>query len=149
VRAVVQRVSAAQVSVDDEIIGSMAQGLLALVGVGPKDTESDARELAKKLAHLRVFPDESGVMNLSLLEAGGSLGVVSQFTLFGDLRKGRRPYYGGAADPELAESLIETLMEEAKGLGVSVMAGQFGASMQVSLTNEGPVTLLIDTEKQF
>lgn len=148
-RAVVQRVSAAQVSVDGEIVGSMTQGLLALVGVGPNDSEKDARELAKKLAHLRVFPDEGGVMNLSLLEAGGSLGVVSQFTLYGDLRKGRRPYYGGAADPKVAEPLIRQLAEEAKDLGLEVMTGQFGASMQVSLTNEGPVTLLIDTEKQF
>ncbi len=148
-RAVVQRVSSAQVTVDAETIGSMQQGLLALVGVGPDDGAYDARELARKMAHLRVFPDDAGVMNRSLLDVGGSLGIVSQFTLFGDLRKGRRPYYGGAAAPERAEALIEQLVEEAQGLGLRVMTGRFGASMQVSLTNDGPVTLLIDTEKKF
>jgi D-tyrosyl-tRNA(Tyr) deacylase len=148
-RAVVQRVSSAQVTVDEETIGSMQQGLLALVGVGPDDGADDARELARKMAHLRVFPDDAGVMNRSLLDVGGSLGIVSQFTLFGDLRKGRRPYYGGAGTPERAETLIEQLVEEAQGLGLRVMTGRFGASMQVSLTNDGPVTLLIDTEKKF
>jgi D-tyrosyl-tRNA(Tyr) deacylase len=146
---VVQRVGSAQVTVDEETIGSMQQGLLALVGVGPDDGADDARELARKMAHLRVFPDDAGVMNRSLLDLGGSLGIVSQFTLFGDLRKGRRPYYGGAAEPERAETLIEQLVEEAQGLGLRVMTGRFGASMQVSLTNDGPVTLLIDTEKKF
>ena len=148
-RAVVQRVGSAQVTVDEETIGSMQEGLLALVGVGPNDGAGDARELARKMAHLRVFPDDAGVMNRSLLDVGGSLGIVSQFTLFGDLRKGRRPYYGGAAAPERAEALIEQLVEEAQGLGLRVMTGRFGASMQVSLTNDGPVTLLIDTEKKF
>ena len=148
-RAVVQRVGSAQVTVDEETIGSMQQGLLALVGVGPNDGAGDARELARKMAHLRVFTDDAGVMNRSLLDVGGSLGIVSQFTLFGDLRKGRRPYYGGAAAPERAEALIEQLVEEAQGLGLRVMTGRFGASMQVSLTNDGPVTLLIDTEKKF
>jgi len=148
-RAVVQRVGSAQVTVDEKTIGSMQQGLLALVGVGPNDGAGDARELARKMAHLRVFPDDAGVMNRSLLDVGGSLGIVSQFTLFGDLRKGRRPYYGGASAPERAEALIEQLVEEAQGLGLRVMTGRFGASMQVSLTNDGPVTLLIDTEKKF
>jgi D-tyrosyl-tRNA(Tyr) deacylase len=148
-RAVVQRVVSAQVTVDGEVIGSMEQGLLALVGVGPEDSAEDTQELARKMAHLRVFPDDEGVMNRSLLDVEGSLGIVSQFTLFGDLRKGRRPYYGGAAAPEKAEALIEQLVEEAKGLGLQVMTGRFGASMQVSLTNDGPVTLLIDTEKKF
>lgn len=148
-RAVVQRVVSAQVTVDGEVIGAMEQGLLALVGVGPEDSAEDTQELARKMAHLRVFPDDAGVMNRSLLEMGGSLGIVSQFTLFGDLRKGRRPYYGGAAAPERAEALIEQLVEEARELGLQVMTGRFGASMQVSLTNDGPVTLLIDTEKKF
>ncbi len=148
-RAVVQRVCSAQVLVDGETIGSMQQGLLALVGVGPDDGAAEPQELARKMAHLRVFPDDAGVMNRSLLDVGGSLGIVSQFTLFGDLRKGRRPYYGGAAAPERAEALIGMLVEEARGLGLEVMTGQFGASMQISLTNDGPVTLLIDTEKKF
>jgi D-tyrosyl-tRNA(Tyr) deacylase len=142
-------VGSAQITVHGETIGSMEEGLLALVGVGPNDGVGDTQELARKMAHLRVFPDEAGVMNRSLLDVGGSLGIVSQFTLFGDLRKGRRPYYGGAAAPEQAEALIEQLVEEARGLGLQVVTGRFGASMQVSLTNDGPVTLLIDTEKRF
>jgi len=148
-RAVVQRVCSAHVSVEGETLGSMEQGLLALVGVAPDDGPDQVRFLAQKMVHLRLFPDEAGVMNRSLLEAGGSLGIVSQFTLFADVSKGRRPYYGGAAAPEQAEALIQQLVEEVRGLGVTVITGKFGASMQVGLTNDGPVTLLIDTEKQF
>ncbi len=148
-RAVVQRVRSAQVSVGEETLGSMEQGLLALVGVAPDDGADEVHFLAQKMVHLRLFPDEAGVMNRSLLEVGGSLGIVSQFTLFADVSKGRRPYYGGAAAPEPAEALIQQLVEEVRGLGVTVITGKFGASMQVGLINDGPVTLVIDTENQF
>jgi D-tyrosyl-tRNA(Tyr) deacylase len=149
VRAVAQRVSHARITVADEVVGEMGEGLLALVGVGVDDGEDDARELAAKLAHLRVFPDAVGRMNRSLLEAGGPLGVVSQFTLLGDARKGRRPSYAGAAPPERAEPLVEALVRAARALGVTVVTGRFRASMEVALVNRGPVTVLLDTKRQF
>ena len=127
----------------------MAEGLLALVGVGRDDTPGQAEELARRLVHLRVFGDENGRMNRSLLEVGGTLGVVSQFTLFGDARQGRRPSYARAAPAEQAEPLIEVLIEAARGLGVPVVTGRFQAMMDVALVNAGPVTILLDTEKQF
>ena len=127
----------------------MRDGLLALVGVARGDTPQDARSLADKLIHLRVFADDAGKMNRSLLETGGSLGIVSQFTLLGDCRKGRRPGYADAAAPERAEPLLERLMDHARSAGVRVISGRFGAQMQVELTNDGPVTLLLDTEKVF
>ncbi len=148
-RAVAQRVSHARITVADEVVGEMGEGLLALVGVGVDDGEDDARELAAKLAHLRVFPDAVGRMNRSLLEAGGALGVVSQFTLLGDARKGRRPSYAGAAPPERAEPLVEALVRAARALGVTVVTGRFRASMEVALVNRGPVTVLLDTKRQF
>jgi len=126
----------------------MGEGLLAFVGVGPSDEAEDALKLAQRLVHLRVFRDEAGKMNRSLLEVGGTLGVVSQFTLFADTSRGRRPYYGQAAAPELAESLLETLLEACRGLGVQVVSGRFGAAMEVNLVNDGPVTLLFDTKEQ-
>jgi D-tyrosyl-tRNA(Tyr) deacylase len=148
-RAVVQRVKSARVTVDGEVVGEMAEGLLALVGVGRDDDQAAATELAHKLVHMRIFQDDEGRMNRSLLEVGGTLGVVSQFTLFGDLRKGRRPFFGDAAPPEAAAPLIESVVEAARALSVPVITGRFQARMEVQLINLGPVTLLIDTEKQL
>lgn len=148
-RAVVQRVSEARVDVAGEVVGQMSGGLLALVGVTHADDTASARELAAKLVHLRVFEDEEGRMNRSLLESRGTLAVVSQFTLFGDCRKGRRPSFGAAAAPEQAEPLIEALAATARELGAPVVTGRFRATMEVSLTNQGPVTILLDTEKNF
>lgn len=127
----------------------MGPGLLALVGVGGQDTPSAARGLARRLVHLRIFPDEAGRMNHSLLEVGGSLGVISQFTLYADTGQGRRPFFGGAAPPERAEPLVEELASAAAALGVPVVTGRFGAMMEVEMVNTGPVTLLLDTEKAF
>jgi D-tyrosyl-tRNA(Tyr) deacylase len=135
--------------VDEEIVGEMGPGLLALVGVAREDAPEDARLLADKLVHLRVFRDASDKMNLSLLDTGGSLGIVSQFTLLGDARKGRRPSYVEAAAPEQAEPLIELVIAEARSLDVPVITGRFRARMQVELCNDGPVTLLLDTRRLF
>jgi D-tyrosyl-tRNA(Tyr) deacylase len=146
---VVQRVSHARVSVGGAEVSRMDAGLLALVGVAQGDTLEDARRLADKLVHLRVFDDAGGRMNRSLLEHGGTLGVVSQFTLLGDCRKGRRPSYHQAAPPEAAAELVAALVELVRGLGVAVVPGQFRAEMQVELANEGPVTLLLDTRGEF
>lgn len=127
----------------------MGVGLLALVGVGQADGEAQAHELARRMLELRVFPDAQGRMNRSLLEVGGTLGVVSQFTLFGDARHGRRPSYTAAAPAARAESLIERLVGAARELGAPVVTGRFGAMMDVALVNEGPVTILLDTERLF
>jgi D-tyrosyl-tRNA(Tyr) deacylase len=149
-RAVVQRVSRASVTVrdelGDEVVGAIGPGLLVLLGVAPGDTEQDGRWLAAKLASLRIFPDEQDKMNLSLLESGGEALVVSQFTLYGDARKGRRPSFVGAAAPALAEPLYERFCESLAAEGVRHVArGRFGASMEVLLVNDGPVTLILDT----
>jgi D-tyrosyl-tRNA(Tyr) deacylase len=146
---VAQRVSRARVQVGDETVGDMGAGLLALVGVSRDDQPDDARQLADKLVGLRVFPDAVGKMNRSLIDVGGSLGIVSQFTLMGDCRKGRRPSYAHAAPPELAEPLIERLVAEARRAGVPVITGRFRAMMAVELVNDGPVTLLLDTRRLF
>jgi D-tyrosyl-tRNA(Tyr) deacylase len=127
----------------------MGAGLLALVGVGHDDDEAAADELARRLVHLRIFEDEAGKMNRSLLDAGGTLGVVSQFTLWGDARQGRRPSFVAAARPEQAEPLVERVVGAARALGAPVVTGRFGAHMEVSLVNAGPVTLLLDTGKLF
>ncbi|MBM4386068.1 MAG: D-tyrosyl-tRNA(Tyr) deacylase [Deltaproteobacteria bacterium] len=148
-RAVVQRVCEARVTVAAELVGEMGAGLLALVGVASEDGEADAKELAAKLVHLRVFPDAEGRMNRSLLETGGTLGVVSQFTLLGDARKGRRPSYVRAAEPPQAEPLVEAVVQEARRLGVTTITGRFRAAMRVALVNDGPVTILLDTTRQF
>ncbi len=148
-RAVAQRVRSCTIRVDEERVGEMGPGLLALVGVAREDTPADAAQLAAKLVHLRVFADEEGRMNRSLLEAGGSLGIVSQFTLLGDCRRGRRPSYVDAAAPEVAERLIELLLAKARALEVPVATGRFRAHMNVELTNDGPVTILLDTRKVF
>jgi len=148
-RAVVQRVSSARVEVGPETVGEIGPGLLVLVGVGSDDTESDAHELARKLIHLRVFEDDEGRMNLSLLDTGGSLALVSQFTLFGDTRKGRRPSFGSAAKPAQAAPLIEVLGQQIQRAGIQVATGRFGTQMTVHLANTGPLTLLLDTKKLF
>ena len=148
-RAVVQRVSHAEVEVAGERIAEMEQGLLVLVGVGRRDGPKDALELARKIVGLRIFEDEAGKMNRDLLDVGGTLGLVSQFTLWGDVRKGRRPSFGEAAPSEIADEIFEQLVTEAKRLGVSVVTGRFGASMNVSLVNSGPVTILLDSERSF
>jgi len=148
-RAVVQRVSEARVTVAGEVVARMGEGLLALVGVGADDGADDAADLARRLVHLRVFEDAGGRMNRSLLDVGGTLGVVSQFTLYGDTRKGRRPYFGAAAPPERAEPLLEQVVAAAEALGAPVVRGRFGAAMEVALTNRGPVTILLDTARTF
>jgi D-tyrosyl-tRNA(Tyr) deacylase len=149
VRAVVQRVRSARVRVADETVAEMGGGLLALVGVARGDGPEQARELARKLVHLRVFEDADGRMNRGLLETGGTLGVVSQFTLLGDARQGRRPSFVDAAPAEEAEPLVEALEEEARRAGAPVVTGRFRTRMEVELVNAGPVTLLLDTEKRF
>jgi D-tyrosyl-tRNA(Tyr) deacylase len=148
-RAVVQRVSRAKVTVDGEITGEIANGLLVLLGVGVDDAEHDAHYLLEKIAGLRVFDDADGKMNLSLLETGGELLVVSQFTLFGNTRRGRRPSYINAAPPEKANQLYEFFVSEARKQITKVETGRFQAMMQVELTNDGPVTILLDSRKLF
>lgn len=144
-RALVQRVTEARVRVDGEVIGEIGAGLCVLVGVTHEDTEADARKLAEKVWHLRVFDDADGVMNLPLSEVGGGALVVSQFTLYGDTRRGRRPSWSAAAPPEQAESLVDKFAHFLRELGAHVATGKFAARMQVELENDGPVTLLIDS----
>ncbi len=143
-RAVVQRVSQASVKVADEVVGQIEHGLLVLLGVAPTDTAADARQLADKLVQLRIFEDDAGKMNRSLAEQGGAMLVVSQFTLYGDCRKGRRPSFVGAAPPELAEKLYQTFVAAVALQGIRVETGRFRAQMEVALVNDGPVTLIID-----
>ena len=148
-RAVVQRVHQASVCIDDQLCGSIGPGLLVLLGVGKNDLEQDAATLADKIANLRIFDDEQGLMNLSLLDVQGEVLVVSQFTLFGDCRKGRRPSYSTAAPPAEATRLYERFIDEIRTKKITVATGKFQAMMDVTLINNGPVTLLLDTEKQF
>jgi D-tyrosyl-tRNA(Tyr) deacylase len=148
-RAVVQRVETASVSVDGEVTGKIDQGLVVLLGVARDDTEDDAEVLADKIVNLRIFVDDQGKMNRSLLETGGAMLAVSQFTLYGDARKGRRPSFIDAAEPEKANSLYEHFLKRARALGVKVETGVFQAMMKVSLVNDGPVTILLDSRKQF
>jgi D-aminoacyl-tRNA deacylase len=149
VRAVAQRVREASVRVAGEEIAQMREGLLALVGVAVEDTLADAAELARKLVGLRVFPDADGRMNRSLIDTGGTLGVVSQFTLLGDVRQGQRPSYTRAAPAERAAPLIDAVLDAAREAGVPVVSGRFQATMDVSLVNAGPVTILVDTRREF
>jgi D-tyrosyl-tRNA(Tyr) deacylase len=144
-RAVLQRVRRASVTVAGETIGEIGTGLLVLLGVHRTDAAEQARWLAEKVAGLRVFEDADGKMNVSVQDAGGRVLVVSQFTLYGDCRKGRRPSFIEAAAPELAEPLYERFADELRALGVPVATGRFGADMQVELVNDGPVTVIIDT----
>lgn len=144
-RALIQRVSEARVSVDDEIVGEIGAGLLAFIGVTHDDTVERARKLATKVAHLRVFADADDKMNLSVLDTSREVLVVSQFTLYGDTRKGRRPAWVDAARPEIAEPLIEAAIAELRSLQLTVETGRFRADMAVELINDGPVTLLVET----
>lgn len=148
-RAVAQRVLEARVEVAGETVGEMGAGILALVGVAADDAAEDAEALARKLCHLRIFEDDQGRMNLSLLETGGTLGVVSQFTLMADVQKGRRPSFVAAAAPEIAEPLVEAVVSAAREEGVTVITGRFRAQMELALVNHGPVTLLVDTKRTF
>jgi D-tyrosyl-tRNA(Tyr) deacylase len=148
-RAVVQRVTDARVEVAGDVAGEIGAGVLVLLGVARDDTGSDADYLAEKINNLRVFDDAEGKMNLSLLETGGAMLVVSQFTLYGDVRRGRRPSYSDAAEPEKANELYQYFIDRVRSLGVKVETGVFQAMMKVSLTNDGPVTILLDSRKLF
>jgi D-aminoacyl-tRNA deacylase len=149
VRAVVQRVKEASVGVDGTLVGRIGPGLVVLLGVGGGDGEAEVAYLVDKVINLRVFPDEAGQMNRSLLDTGGALLVVSQFTLYGDARRGRRPSYIEAAAPEEASRLYESFVTQARAAGVDVTTGVFRAMMDVSLVNHGPVTILLDSRRQF
>jgi D-aminoacyl-tRNA deacylase len=144
-RAVVQRVTSAQVSVADRLAGRIGAGMLVLLGVAPGDTEQDARDLANRITRLRIFPDETGRMNLDLHAIGGQLLVVSQFTLLADTRSGRRPSFTGAAPPDQARALYQRFLALCRETGLTVAEGEFGATMDVELINHGPVTLIMDT----
>jgi D-tyrosyl-tRNA(Tyr) deacylase len=148
-RAVVQRVKRAEVRVGDDVAGSIGPGLLVLVGIGKTDSDTDVQNLAEKIVNLRVFEDEHGKMNRSLLERGGQVLCVSQFTLYGDCRKGRRPSYDQAAGPDTAQRLYDDFVKALRSFGIVVATGQFQAMMEVELVNDGPVTLLLDSEKKF
>ncbi|WP_059171249.1 D-aminoacyl-tRNA deacylase [Bacillus sp. FJAT-27445] len=145
-RAVVQRSKEARVTVGGETVGEISKGLVVLLGVTHDDTEKDAAFLAEKIVNLRIYEDEGGKMNLSLLDVGGDILSVSQFTLYGDCRKGRRPNFMAAAKPELANSVYETFNSLLREKGIKVETGRFGAMMDVSLINDGPVTLILDTQ---
>jgi D-tyrosyl-tRNA(Tyr) deacylase len=148
-RAVVQRVSRARVTVNGEIAGKIGLGLLVLLGIGQDDAEADAIYLAEKIAGLRVFEDAEGKMNRSVQEVGGSVLAVSQFTLYGDVRRGKRPSFDGAAPPEKARRLYEFFVEQIRAAGLRCETGRFQEMMQVELANEGPVTILLDSGKAF
>ena len=145
-RDVIQRVTESSVKVDGRIIGQISRGLLVLLGVAQADRPSDADYLVNKIANLRIFEDQNGKMNRSLLETGGQLLVVSQFTLLGDCRKGRRPSFVAAAEPAKATVLYEYFIETVRGLGISVETGRFAAMMEVALVNDGPVTLILESQ---
>ncbi len=148
-RAVVQRVSRAQVTVNDEIVARIGVGLLVLLGVGRDDTEADATYLAEKITGLRVFEDAEGKMNRSAQDVGGSVLAVSQFTLYGDVRRGKRPSFDAAAPPEKARQLYEFFVEQIRAAGLRCETGRFQEMMKVELVNEGPVTILLDSAKTF
>lgn len=143
-RALVQRVTKASVTVADDVVGQIDAGLVALIGVTHDDDDALARKLAEKIAHLRVMDDEDGVMNRSVLDVGGSVLAISQFTLYGDTAKGRRPSWIAAAKPEVAEPLVQVVIDELRVLGVPVETGIFRADMSVDLTNDGPCTVMIE-----
>ncbi len=148
-RAVVQRVSRARVTVDGDITGEIGLGLLVLLGVGAEDTRSEADYLAEKTIGLRIFEDAGGKMNLSVAEVGGAVLVVSQFTLYGDARRGKRPSFDAAAPPQQARALYEYFVEKIRAAGMRCETGRFQETMQVELVNEGPVTILLDSGKAF
>jgi D-tyrosyl-tRNA(Tyr) deacylase len=145
-RAVVQRVQRSRVLVGDEVTGQIGRGLLVLLGVAPTDTPAHATWLAEKIVTLRIFEDDAGKMNRSVADVGGAVLVVSQFTLYGDCAKGRRPSFVGAAPPEIAIPLYEAFVNAVRALGIPTATGRFGAMMQVELINDGPVTLIVDRE---
>ena len=146
-RAVLTRVNSASVTVDGEVVGSIGKGFLILLGVGPQDTEKECRYLAEKALGLRVFEDENGKMNLGLDAVNGQVLVVSQFTLYGNCRRGRRPSFAEAAGPELGNRLYEQFLADCEALGYPPQHGRFGADMQVASVNDGPVTLVLDTDQ--
>ncbi|MDA8211975.1 MAG: D-aminoacyl-tRNA deacylase [Clostridia bacterium] len=148
-RAVVQRVIRGRVTVGEETVGQVDKGLVVLLGVGVEDTETDAGYIAEKLAGLRIFEDAEGKLNLSVQDVGGEILVVSQFTLYGDCRKGRRPGFSEAAPPEAANRLYLKVVELLEDMGLRVATGRFQASMLVEIANDGPVTLLLDSRKNF
>ncbi|MEW6426644.1 MAG: D-aminoacyl-tRNA deacylase [Thermodesulfobacteriota bacterium] len=148
-RAVIQRVSRAQVTVAGRVVGSIGAGLTALIGISGDDTGKDAGYLAEKIVNLRIFDDDRGVMNLSALETGAGILAVSQFTLCGDCRKGRRPSYAKAAPPQVAKPLWELFLRELSTSGLPVATGEFQAMMAVELVNDGPVTILLDSTRLF
>ena len=148
-RAVVQRVTSARVTVDDRVTGEIDAGLLILLGVEQGDGPADVRYIASKIRDLRIFSDDAGKMNLSVLDRQGGLLIVSQFTLSGDARNGRRPSFASAAPPQIARALYEDVVRELKTTGLRVATGEFQAMMQVALVNDGPVTILLDSRKAF
>ena len=148
-RAVIQRVKSASVTVEGKVVSEIRGGLLVFLGVAQEDTPADVNYMASKIANLRIFEDDEGRMNLSILDVGGEALVVSQFTLYGDCRKGRRPSFIAAARPEKADPLYQAFMDEISRLGVPVKAGIFQAMMDVELINDGPVTMLLDSNKLF
>ncbi|MGD0929087.1 MAG: D-aminoacyl-tRNA deacylase [Candidatus Korobacteraceae bacterium] len=148
-RAVVQRVSRASVKVGNELTGEVGRGLLVLLGVSREDTEADADYLAEKIAGLRIFEDDGGKMNLGVMDVGGAVLAVSQFTLFGDVRRGKRPSFDEAARPERARELYEYFVGQVRGLGLRCETGRFQEMMEVELINSGPVTILVDSKKGF
>ena len=143
-RIVLQRVSEASVTVNNDVVGAIGNGLVLLVGIGPEDSEDQAKALAEKCALLRIFEDDQGKMNLSLLDVGGEILAVSQFTLYGDTRKGRRPSFTGAAPPDIAEPLFDRFVDMLRQMGITVATGQFGARMRVNIINDGPVTFILE-----
>ena len=148
-RVVVQRVKRAEVRVDGEVVGRVGPGLLVLLGAGQGDGSADVAWLVEKVVNLRIFEDDAGKMNRSLLDVAGALLVVSQFTLYGDCRHGRRPSFTAALEPAAAAALCDDFVRQARALGVTVATGRFGAMMDVELVNDGPVTLLLDSRKTF
>lgn len=148
-RAVIQRVSEASVTVENQIIGKIEKGLLVLLGVGDGDNEKDLDYLIDKVLGLRIFQDENDKMNLSITDIKGELLIVSQFTLYGDVRKGKRPSFTDSANPEIAEEYYNKFINRCKGTGLKVETGEFGADMDVAFINQGPVTILLDSKKTF
>jgi D-tyrosyl-tRNA(Tyr) deacylase len=147
-KVVIQRVTSASVTVDEEVVGSIDQGLLVLLGVAEGDQEEDLKYLIDKTTGLRIFEDDAGKMNLSVVDVGGAMLIVSQFTLLGDLRKGKRPSFNGAAAPEVANRFYEQFAASVSSRGIPVARGRFAADMQVSLVNNGPVTIVIDSRNR-
>lgn len=148
-RAVIQRTTRASVTIDGKTTGSIGPGLVVLLGIHPEDGAKEIRWMADKIINLRIFEDDEGKMNRSLADTGGEMLIVSQFTLYGDCRKGRRPGYSSAAPPDIAEPLYHTFVEEITSRGIPAATGTFQAAMEVTLVNDGPVTLLLDSQKTF